>query len=192
MKYKKLLLYISCIPYVYLIISGLYYAIVGYDYGLKAFEPIYGVEAFIDNIFRFWGDNFFSFNFIGFICVFCIGYQIWYFINARKNNILSNDDQNSVLNNNEVKDNKKLNIPKIIFIISIACWVLYFLSGIYALLFGYKESFFFSTTYYYGFDAFIVAMFWNLLAFTYIPVLPVSLLYIIIYLISSRRKKKVN
>lgn len=43
----------------------------------------------------------------------------------------------------------------------------------------------------YGIDAFLHTLLWNLISFSVvIPVLPISLLYIIIYLIINKREKK--
>ena len=42
----------------------------------------------------------------------------------------------------------------------------------------------------YGMDALVSTLFWNLIAFSIIPVLPISLLYIVIYMIVNKRKKK--
>lgn len=172
LKFKKTMLYISFFPYIYLIFSSLYYAIFGYTYNNANAKTIYGIEAFFDNIVnRFWFKNFIMFNFIGFFCVCCIGYQIWFFIN--------------------VKNKKKLNIKKTLFIISLASWIIYFLSGIYAIFFGYKSGWFYKTTIY-GFEAFKEAIFWNLITFSIIPILPITLIYIAIYLISKMRQKNID
>ena len=68
-------------------------------------------------------------------------------------------------------------------------WSIYFLLGVYALFFGYKTGFFYKTTIY-GFDAFKEAMLWNLLIFTYIPILPIALIYIVVYLYIQRKGDK--
>jgi hypothetical protein len=169
-KLKKIILYISLTPYIYLLISSLYYAICGYTYNYNGANTIYGIDAFLDNVInRFWFDNFVSFNFIGFLCICCVGYQIWYFINMKSTKGLNK---------------KKLNIKKILLMISLLSWIIYFLSGIYAIFFGYERGFFYHITVY-GFEAFKDAMFWNLIEFTFIPVLPITLIYIIIYFISK-------
>lgn len=41
----------------------------------------------------------------------------------------------------------------------------------------------------YGIDALLHTLFWNLLSFSIIPVLPISLLYIIIYVIVKKKEK---
>lgn len=41
----------------------------------------------------------------------------------------------------------------------------------------------------YGIDALLDTLFWNFVAFSYIPVLPISLLYIVIYLVVEKVKR---
>jgi hypothetical protein len=177
-KLKKVILFISLLPYVYLILSSLYYAVFGYTYNFAGAETIYGSRAFLDKIInRFWFDNFIMFNFIGLFCTCCIAYQIYYLINIQRKKT-------------PVLSKRRLNIKKILFITSILTWIMYFLSGIYALFFGYKSEMFFSTNIYHGFEAFRMAMIWNLVAFTFIPILPITLIYILAYLISKKRHKK--
>lgn len=174
-KFKNVILHISFIPYLYLIISSFYYAIFGYTYSYACAKTIYGIDAIFDNIInRFWFDNFIMFNFIGFLCVCCIIYQIWYFID--------------IMNRKEILK-VRLNIKKILLIISLVSWVIYFLSGIYAIFGGYQTGIFYHTTIY-GLKAFKEAMLWNLIAFTFIPILPITLIYIIIYSVIKIRERK--
>jgi hypothetical protein len=175
-KLKRAILYISLLPYAYLILSSLYYAIFGYTYNVTG-RTIYGITAFLDNIInRFWLDNFIMFNFIGFLCTCCIVYQVWYFINIKRKDT-------------PILKKGKLNIKKVLFIISWLAWIIYFLSGIYALFFGYESGLFYKTTIY-GFNAFKEAILWNLIRLTFVPVLPATLIYIVVYLISENRQRK--
>lgn len=180
-KTKKLILYISFIPYIYLIITSLYCAIFGYTYeNIKV--TVYGIDAFLENIINdFWFNNVIMFNFIGFLFICCLIYQIWYFTNMKGKNEINKDNLNK----------KKINIKKGLYIISLLCWITYFLSGIYAMFFGYQAGFFVTKTIY-GFEAFKAAMFWNLLGFTFIPVLPIALIYIIIYTVIKSKQRKNN
>ena len=176
LKLKKYIFYISLLPYAYVIVGSLYYAVFGYTY-TSIGESIYGIEAFLVYIIhRFWFDNFIMFNLIGLFCTCCIVYQIWYFLSSksRKTSLTS-----------------RLNIKKILFVISLISWIIYFLLGVYASFVGYKTGFF-NTTTVYGLEAFKNAMFWNLLMFTYIPILPITLIYIIVYLSRQMIKRKAN
>lgn len=84
LKLKKRIFYISLLPYAYLILGSLYYAIFGYTYTCID-ETIYGIEAFFNFIItRFWFENFIMFNFIGLLCTSCIVYQIWFFISTKR------------------------------------------------------------------------------------------------------------
>lgn len=85
----------------------------------------------------------------------------------------------------------KRNITKIIFYISVLCWIIYFALGIFAFFFGSNTGggLLYSTREY-GMDALTHTLFWNLITFSIIPVLPISLIYIVIYIIVKKRKEK--
>ena len=81
-------------------------------------------------------------------------------------------------------------ISKIVFIICILCWIIYFSLGIKAAFTGcYRVNLGWSMEIspdrakMYGVDAFKETLFVFGIAGTVIPILPISLLYIIIYLI---------
>lgn len=173
---KKCLLYISLLPYLYVIIMCIYHAIFGYDYGLEAFEPNYGIDGMMEFLHNFWFDNILMFNYIGAIVILSVCYQIYYFVSYKKNK--------------EVKESKymKINLKKILFVISLLCWVIYFVIGLSAFFFGASAGLFDSEVVY-GFEAVKSTLFWFLLVFSIIPVLPITLIYIIVYLIVKYKEK---
>lgn len=166
---KKIMLYISLGQYVFIFLYGLYYAIFGYTFEFYREKTIYGLETFISKIEDIWLDNIIDFNFIGIIELICTIYLIWYFIDTNKST-------------------RKINIRKIVYIISIACWIIYALSGVYALFFGYNTGII-TTHRVYGGEALVNALVMNLFIFSIIPILPISLIYIILYL---KKKNSIN
>ena len=180
---KKLILYISLIPYVYLIFSSLFFDAIVYSNGTA-----YGLDILLVNLLEFWFENFIMFNFIGFIYTCCFAYQTWYFITCSRK---SSDNNNEVYNEKEntvVK--KRKNIKEIIFKISCSIWIVYLLYGIYVAFFGYRiEIDHFTKETIYGLKAFIEAMQQNFYVLSYIPILPPSFIYIVMYSISNIRKK---
>lgn len=104
---------------------SLYHAIFGYSYDLNGIEDNYGLEAICDFFGNYWLDNVFHFNFVSIVNTFAIIYPIYYFISSNKSK--------------QAKDERrlrKINLRKILFVISITCWIVYFMSGIYAFFFG--------------------------------------------------------
>lgn len=125
---KKILLYVTFIPYVYIVFMCIYHSIFGYD--ITMLETDYGLEAIEDVLFDFlWGIDGVVFNPLKCILVILlIGYQIYYFVSCKKE---KSENKKSCM--------KKINsekIKKALYYISILCWVLYFLSGIFAFFFG--------------------------------------------------------
>jgi uncharacterized oligopeptide transporter (OPT) family protein len=81
----------------------------------------------------------------------------------------------------EENKNEKIDIKKILYKTSILVWVIYFGIAIFSIPFGFKLDFF-SVSIIYGIKGFLVALIWNGIKFSIlIPVLPLSLIYIIIY-----------
>ena len=113
----------------------------------------------------------FAFNII------CITYQIYYIINNKKTEQVENIQSKNIF--------KKINFKKIFFIISISCWVIYFLMCIHAFFFGFIGG----TRFEPGIEAFVNAFFLILISYSVIPILPISLIYIIIYLKKNKSKK---
>ena len=181
---KKLILYISLIPYIYVLLMCIYHAIFGYDYALIGIAPNYGFDAVGDVINEFWFDGIITnFNYKSFFFILCIIYQIYYFITYKKVRTTKKEQLKSKFN--------KINFKKILFIIAIICWIIYFITGIYAFFFGSNTG---GGLFYpemeYGIDALLHTLFWNLILFSAIPILPISLIYIVIYLIIKYKNKK--
>lgn len=177
---KRVLFHISLMPYFYVIVMSIFYALVGY--GLNLGKTAYGINAignYLSDLFSDVLSALFD-PIIIIIAVIWISYQMYYFVSVTKN-----------IEKVNKKEKKSINLKKIFFIISILCWVVYFLSGIWAFFFGSSTGGgLFNKTMEYGMDAMLHTWFWNLLAFSLIPVLPISLLYIIIYLIIKYHKNK--
>lgn len=90
---------------------------------------------------------------------------------------------------------KKQVVTKIIFYISITCWVMYFIASIGAYFYGIeideKIGNITKTTVYYGNQGLQLALFTYFVTFAFfIPILTISLIYIIIYLIVKCKVKK--
>ena len=150
-KKYKIILYVSLIPYLIVLLISLYHSIFGYHLSNLG-KNHYGIDAFLDSINNIW------FEILGspiliILFILLVLYQITYFIT-----------------------NSKLGFKKILLYLSILCWALYILSGIYHMIFGYCEGFF-TCTNVYGIKALTSSLFWYGLAFTIIPVLPLTLIY---------------
>ncbi len=192
-KVKNILFGIALLPYIIIIIKCVYYAITGYGYTLG--NTAYGYVA----IGKYLGDVFndvidlvidFPKNLIAIpIIIMWVGYQIYYFITFdRKKQKQKTGSQKEIETDNQTTSTKST-AKRIIFYLCVACWCLYLASGIFAFFFGYDDGIFHSNMIY-GIDALLSAYLWYGLAFSFIPVLPISLLYIIIYIIVNKRKKK--
>ena len=168
MNKKKIILYITFIPYIYVVLSSIYFAIFGMDCYTKI---CYGSDAVINNLSDFYLDFLLDNIALGIFVLLCIIYQIWYFISGKSNK----------------NPNKKFDLKKFFFVISCSIWILYFLSAVFAARYGY--SFFFS--YYDGFDGFEAALIGNFIKLgVIIPILPITLIYIIIYVFKIKKDKK--
>lgn len=164
---KDIIFYIALIPYAVLVFMCIYYAIAGYGYNLgKAAYGLVAIGKFLPEVFS---------DILNMclepvplcILVLWVGYQLYYFISFKSNKKVSG------VQGENAKGSKKISIRKILFWISIACWVSYFASGLAN-----------------GMDAFADTLLWNLIVFSVIPILPVSLLYIIIYVIVKMKEAK--
>ena len=184
---KNVLFYIALLPYVILLFMCIYYAIIGFDYGLG--ELAYGflaVGIFLSYVYS-------NIIFIMFfnpitlcIIILWIGYQIYYLISFK-----SDKKEKVVTKECNGSTSKNINLKKILFFVSILCWIIYFASGIFAFFFGSNTGRgLFDRTMEYGIDALLHTLLFNLITFSLIPVLPISLLYIIIYWIVKKRKEK--
>ena len=110
----------------------IYYAIIGYGYNLG--NIAYGFIA----VGNFLGDVFGNvinlfFNPITLcIIILWIGYQIYYFINFKSD---KKENGEYSKESNRYKS-KNINFKKILFLVSVLCWIIYFASGIFAFFFG--------------------------------------------------------
>ena len=163
-KKYKIILYITLIPYLIVFLVGVYHSIFGYHLSYLD-KNIYGFEAFLQPIDDIWFtliDN----PLLIVILVIMVIYQIGFFISKCK-----------------------WKIKKILFYLSILCWILYLLIAIYYAIFGYCDGIF-QCTNIYGFEAFYSILIWYGLVFTmFIPILPVTLIYIIVYIIKNKKIK---
>lgn len=87
---------------------------------------------------------------------------------------------------------KKRKIYKIIFIISFLPYVILLLISLYHAIFGYDLYTMILPTYVktlYGMEAFLQTLIWNSIRLCFIPILPICLIYQLIYLITYIFKK---
>ena len=180
---KKLWLYISMIPYVYVLVMCIYHAIFGYSYEHIRWEPDYGLDGALAFVLDFWDDLIIEFDYKLLVVVMCVCYQIYYFVSNKQ----GKPKKDTI--NKEDKKRKRINLKKIFFVISIACWIIYFMIGIYAYFTGIDTGLFY-TNMVYGMEAFKSALVLYGFAFSFIPVLPITLIYIIIYLVVKHKNKK--
>ncbi len=107
------------------------------------------------------------------ILVVCVTYQIYYIMSLKA---------------------KKVGAAGVIFSVAIACWIVYLLEGVNAFFFGtaINEGGWFEREMvtYYGFEAMKYDMgFLGEFFSLYVPILPISLIYIIIYTIYKIKTK---
>lgn len=173
---KHILLGITGLPYIIIIIMCIYYAITGYVYGSIGAATAYGTDAiscFIGNLYlEIWvGHN----NIILIpLTILWIGYQLYYYITFEKT---------KKENNGNVT--KNTNLEKILSFIFICCCI-YFVSGILAIFFGsylMEESVVRDNMLNYGENTIAISLF-----LIFLNVLPILLLYNIIYVIINKKK----
>ena len=109
---KKVLLYISLLPYVYCIIMSLYHAIFGYTYNSEFIEADYGIEAIMTFLSNYWMNNIIFLNVAGMINIFAILYPIYFFISYKRIDKVKVESKV-----------RKINLKKIFFVISIVCFI---------------------------------------------------------------------
>ncbi len=179
---KNILFGISLLPYAILIYMCICYAIGGYRYpgGEGIIYGFHAIGILLKNVFFIWFITFALLPYslpIVLIIVLWIGYQIYYLITFKK----SKSETENKIENKTKNAIKKTNFRKILFYIAIACWCLFFVYGI---------SIFFSHVIIGKriLESFIFTLNWYLSAFTIIPILPISLLYIVIYVIVNKKK----
>ena len=107
----------------------------------------------------------------------------------RKEKRIKQDEETGEEVVEEEADLKAEKRRKVLYIISWGCWGLYLLTGVYAFFFGYSTGIF-EKTMVYGFEALSEVLFWNIIIFSVIPILPISTIYIVIYHINKLKNKK--
>lgn len=131
---KKTLFYIALLPYVIVLFMCIYHAIFGYNYGYNLEYTAYGIKA----VSEFLIDVLVNITQLFFnpitlcIIILWIGYQIYYFISFKSNK----KEKAEYFKESNVYTSKNINLKKILFFISILCWIIYFASGIFAFFFG--------------------------------------------------------
>lgn len=185
MKTKKIILYISFAPYIYILFNLIYVAFFGYGYNLgqKAYSIIAmgnWLSSFAENLL------FFNFDLINITFSLCIIYQFIYLISyftTKKQSIIGNNDSKV-----------RLDISKGIFIVSLIFWVLLLLYLVYSMIFGIEQiQICFancSKNIVYGVDAFYQFLF-ILFMLCIIPIIPTVVIYDLIYVV-IRKKKGLN
>ena len=190
---KNIIFLLCLIPYVFFIVMCIKAAIFGYvksDYR----EPDYGYIAIGEYASHVGGEILdFCFSPLN-CCMFFlwIAYQIYFIITYEKKYKVAKDNEQNKKIEEDNKGNKvkKLGARRVIFFISIGCWAFYLLTSIGAIFFGTRTGGgLFESYREYGIEGMMSALVWNGLALTIIPVLPCSLIYIIIYIIVNRKKK---
>ena len=190
---KNIIFLLCMIPYIFFIVMCIKAAIFGYN-NVDYREPYYGFIA-IGEYASYFGGEILDFCFMPLNCCMFfswIAYQIYFIITYEKKYKVAKDNEQ---NEKREEDNKgtqvkKLGARRVIFFISIGCWALYLLTSIGAIFFGTSTGGgLFDSYREYGIEGMKSALFWNGLALTIIPVLPCSLIYIIIYMIVNRKKR---
>ena len=173
-KIKKIIFYITLLPYFIIALKCINYSIIGYK--IDSELVYFGLDA----IKYFFNDIQYSLTgiifkpYIGILFLLWVGYQMFYIVTFNKNT-------------NQI--NRKITFKKIFYYISILCWIIYFASGIKAFFFGYDiTGLLGDPQIIYGVDALLNILFLNLIKYCFfIPILPCSLLYIIIYKIKNKK-----
>lgn len=168
MNKKRIVLYLTFVPYILLFLYCFINLIIDGD--------------FFGCFYNIYEDIVIGYGFIFLLLI--IGYQLWYFIFE--------------YNPKKVKKSKwnifiRKAVPilkKILFGLSLLIWFLYILSGIYSYFSGFESCFITCNTVY-GFDALLESMFYIALLFgIMIPVLPITLIYMIMYVVKLRKSTK--
>ena len=184
---EKKLLYVSFIPYIVFLLICLKSAIFGvcYDFMDECYYGLEGVkEAFNDLFFDFLFGPWFL------LIVAIIFYQLWYFIFRFETKIEKNMKKNSKANKKAEVDDEvvKFNLKKILFVLAVLVWIYYLGMGVYYFFAGTCVGML-DCEMIYGFDAMFEFYFLNGFMLTMIPVLPITLLYMILYLIKDKKNK---
>lgn len=177
-KTKKYIKNIALLPYIIIMIMCIYYAITGYVYGSAIGATAYGIKAMICFIVDIYKAIWSSANSIILLplIILWIGYQLYYYITFEKTKKENNGNTT-----------KNTNLEKILTFIFICCCI-YFASGVLAIFFGsylMEESVMGDRMLDYGWGTIPISLFLSVF-----NVLPILLLYKIIYVIVNKKEKK--
>lgn len=160
-KIRKILLLLSCLPYVIFLVMGIFNLCQtsieeGYLYLYGLFEPL------VD----FWLYIIVDLNIVVIILtIFCVGYPINYFL-----------DKTSKKKDNALEAQSKIKKTNKFFVLYMISFLPY-LYLIYSCIFGLKFGLFFNNEVCYGFEAIILVLIFG----SIIPIYPIILIFQIIY-----------
>lgn len=161
----KIVLYITFIPYIIMLLISCYHSIFGYNYSHTELSS-YGIDGFMVSISNVWFyilSNPLALILFAVVLIFQLSYLIFL---------------------------GKKYIKRILLCLSILCWIIYLLSGIYHMKYGFCDGLF-TCNKVYGLEALTSSLIWYGIGFTFIPVLPITLIYIIIYIVKVKKNKGV-
>ena len=168
---KKVILYVTLLPYIFAFFYGLYHAVMGYKFNLTGWETVYGLDAFMEAVLHLWDEIVLSVNGCAFVGLAgCVAYQIWFFLSRAKRK-------------------NKFHLPFMLLLISCIVLCIPFLYGLRAYFVGESVGIM-AGELVYGIAAVQRAMFWCTIALCVVPVLPLSILYLLLYGIKKFRSRK--
>ncbi len=166
-KIKKILLFLSILPYLILLVMGIFNLC--QDIVETGHLDLY---CLVEPLANFWFEIIIDLNiFYIFLIIFCIVYPIYYLL-----------DKPSKKKDKELKVPPKIKKNDKLFVLYMISLLPYLLL-IYFSIFGIEISFFDDTTIYYGFEAILIV----LLVGSIIPIYPIILIYQIIFTIKKHK-----
>lgn len=170
---KRIILYLSFIPYAFLLF-------------ICVCDIIFCFDNALNRIFNDL-ENMLATGWPVLILVICFGYQMNYLINAKG---LKDGTDDEVDEADKLKIEKRERICKVIYKISLICWGIYLILGVCAfpLLPLEEDSILWVGEY--GLEAILGTLLLNAVVLSIIPILPITGIYILVYFSSKRIKKK--
>ena len=170
---KRIILYLSFIPYAFLLL-------------ICVCDIIFCFGNALNRIINDLG-NLLATGWPVLILAICFAYQMHYLINAKG---LKNGTDDEVDEADKLKIEKRERTCKIIYKISLICWGIYLILGVCAfpLLPLDEDSLLWVGEY--GLEAIFGTLLLNAAILTVIPILPITAIYIIVYILSNRKKNK--